>query len=164
MALQSPLQSPENCPKTGKKPIKTPVFCHFLTSSPQLLPNLLTSKKRLSPSIATEKTPWQSSQNIRASEIPMPQSFYLLYLQIFRDIRKECRAPQVQFRFILDERQYVLLGLFVIDIRKTFVEKPDQTIPIQRTLFPDKSGIDQPRLQMRQIDRRPFCKIKDIIV
>ena len=94
----------------------------------------------------------------------MPHIFYLLYLQIFRNIHKKCRAPQVQFRFILDERQYVLLGLFVIDNRKTFVEKPNQTIPIQRMLFPDQSGIDQPRLQMRQIDRRPFCKIKDIIV
>ena len=86
------------------------------------------------------------------------------HLQIFRNIRKKCRAPQVQFRFILDERQHVLLGLFVIDNRKAFVEKPDQTIPIQRTLFPDKSGIDQPRLQMCQIDRRPFCKIKNIIL
>ena len=84
------------------------------------------------------------------------------HLQIFRNIRKKSRAPQVQFRFILDERQYVLPGLFVINVRKTFVEKPDQAIPIQRILFPDKSGIDQPRLQMRQIDRRPFCKIKDI--
>ena len=36
---QSPLQYPENCPKTGKKPIKMPVFYHFLTSSPQWLPN-----------------------------------------------------------------------------------------------------------------------------
>lgn len=84
------------------------------------------------------------------------------YLQIFRNIRKKCRAPQVQFRFILDERQHVPLGLFIIDVRKTFIEKPDQTIPIQRIPFPDKSGIDQPRLQMRQIDRRPFCKI-DVI-
>ena len=86
------------------------------------------------------------------------------HLQIFRNIRKKCRAPQVQLRFILDERQYVLPGLFVINVRKAFVEKADQAIPLQQILFPDKSGIDQPRLQMRQIDRRPFCKIKDIIV
>lgn len=49
------------------------------------------------------------------------------------NVRKKCRVPQIEFRFILNERQEVRLCLLIIDRRKPHIERPDDGIFSMRT-------------------------------
>ena len=53
-----------------------------------------------------------------------------------------------------------MFGLFVIDTGEPLIEKLRKFFPIQTKILPNKTGIDESRLQMRKIDRRSFREIK----